>query len=92
MKDPERLLDALLNLPQVYGPRLEEKGRLLAWTQIGGEATPQVWARPAGKAAKKLSFGETFNFFENFLPEGEGVLYEADPGDERAARRSTLPG
>ena len=85
MSDPERLLDALLNLPQVYGPGLEERGRLLAWTQIGGEATPQVWARPAGKRAKKLSAGETFNFFENFLPRGEGVLYEADPGDERTA-------
>ena len=85
MSEPERLLDALLNLPQVYGPELEERGRLLAWTQIGGGATPQVWARPAGGGAKKLSSGETFNFFENFLPGGEGVLYEADPGDERTA-------
>ena len=85
MSDPERLLETLLDLPQVYAPALEPEGRLLAWTQIGGEATPQVWARPGGGAPKKLSQGATFNFFAGFLPQGEGLLYEADPGDERSA-------
>ena len=85
MTDPDRLLDALLDLPQILDAALAENGRLLAWTQVGGEATPQVWARPAGGRAVKLSRGETFNFLTNLLPEAKGVLYEADPGDERSA-------
>jgi len=85
MTDPDRLLDALLDLPQILEAALEENGRLLAWTQAGGEATPQVWARPAGGRAVKLSRGATFNFLTNLLPGAKGVLYEADPGDERSA-------
>ncbi len=85
MTDPERLLDALLDLPQLVQAQLSPHGRLLAWTWLGLEPTPQVWARTPEGAPQQVSNGPTKNFLVGFLPDGDGVLYAADPGDERAA-------
>ncbi len=85
MADPERLLDALLDLPQLFGARLEPSGRALAWTWFGRDPVPHVWARTPDGAVRRLSEGDEKSYLAGFLPGGGGVLYETDPGDERTA-------
>uniref|UniRef100_UPI002580F978 TolB family protein n=1 Tax=Oceanithermus sp. TaxID=2268145 RepID=UPI002580F978 len=85
MADPDRLLDALLDLPQLFGARLEPSSGALAWTWLGRDPVPHVWARTPDGGVRRLSGGDEKSYFAGFLPGGRGVLYETDPGDERTA-------
>ncbi len=84
MRDPEELLDILLDLPQLYQAELSPKGGWLVWVWNGVDEVPNLWARPVGGERRRLTQGPTKNFFVSFLPHERGVVFEADPGDERA--------
>ena len=83
MPGPERLLELLLDLPQLYAAQLSAGGRALAWVWNGVDPAPSVWARtPAGRV-ERMSHGGDEAFLLGFLPGEGGVVYETDPGDER---------
>ncbi|WP_456410805.1 S9 family peptidase [Oceanithermus sp.] len=83
MPDPERLLELLLDLPQLYAAQLSAGGRALAWVWNGVDPAPSVWARtPAGRV-ERMSHGEDEVFLLGFVPGERGVVYETDLGDER---------
>ncbi len=84
MREPEELLDLLLDLPQLYQAELSPKGGWLVWVWNGVDEVPNLWARPVGGERRRLTQGPTKNFFVSFLPHERGVVFEADPGDERA--------
>jgi dipeptidyl aminopeptidase/acylaminoacyl peptidase len=81
------LLDALLGLPELEGPKVSRDGRWVAWTWYRAGPAADVYAAPTDGSAPPLRLSETDQetILVSWAPDSRSVLVAQDrDGDERA--------
>lgn len=81
------LLDALINLPRIWGSQVSPDGKWVAWSWLGVGPAIDVWAAPtdASQPPVQLTDNHEETVLVSWLPDSSGVIVSQDTGgDERA--------
>ncbi len=80
------LLDALINLPRIWGSQVSPDGKWVAWSWLGVGPAVDVWAAPADASQPpvQLTANHEETVLVSWLPDSSGVIVAQDTGgDER---------